>query len=178
MKTIECLAVVFASCTLISVFYWQVVNFVVLRQLRYQLFALRDQARRIAIDRGLGASESFRYLEGFICKTIAISPSISLTSFLVFVNLYAKKIMADGTAKVVSEKFEDEAPNEFLSIREATAKFSLVIMSFNAPWTLIFAGLGAGLMLAFGKITRAGLYRNAEKFVEAAPEDVGCLQGT
>jgi hypothetical protein len=178
MTTIEILAVILASCVLISALYWQVFNFVIIRQLRFQLFALRDEARSIAIERDLGESISFKYIEGFICKTLAISPSISLTSFILFCTVYGKKAFSDevvAEAEKVKKAFEDEAPREFVAIRESTAKFSLLIMVFNAPWTMCFAALVGTVMVAFGKLTRAGLYRGAEKFVEtASPEQTGC----
>ena len=167
MKTIEYLAVIFAVCVIFSVFYWQVFHFVLLKQIRFQLFALRDDARRIAADHGIGESESFKLIERFICKTIRFSPSISLTSFVMFCAFYRKELAADAATKQELEKFDSEAPQELKSIKESTAKFSLLIMVFNSPWMVFIAMVGALVLLALGKISRIGVYRDAEKFVES-----------
>jgi len=186
MKAIEISSVVFACCTLGSVLYWQVFHFVVTKRLRFQLFALRDAARRIAIERDLGVDPHFKELERFICKTIAISPSISLTSFLVYCMFYDKKLAkTEVKRQTLAEikKFEDEAPAEFVGIRNETAKFSIFIMCFNAPLAMVFGAVGGLVMAAFGKLNRLGLYRSAEKFVEevapnkaGASEEETCLQ--
>jgi hypothetical protein len=177
MKTIEYLTVIFACCVLFSIFYWQVFHFVILKQIRFQLFALRDEARRIAAERGIGNTESFKHIERFVCKTIAFSPSISLTSFLLFSVIYRKRLLADDIAKKEIEKFEAEAPRELVAIKDSTAKFSLLIMAFNSPWMVFAAMIMALVLVALGKISRIGLYRNAEKFVETIePESGTCLQ--
>ncbi|HUZ06566.1 MAG TPA: hypothetical protein VMV89_03675 [Candidatus Paceibacterota bacterium] len=177
MKTIEFLSVVFASCTLLSVFYWQVFHFVILKRIRFQLFELRDEARRIAAKRGLGESDSFKHIERFICKSISFAPNISLTSFLMFSAFYRKQLSADDAIRRENNKFEVEAPNELVSIKQSTAKFSILIMAFNSPCIVLFAFFLALVMVALGKISRIGLYRDAEKFVEnIQPEDGVCFQ--
>ena len=173
MKMIEYSAVVFACCTIFSVFYWQVFHFVILKQIRFQLFSLRDEARRVAAERGLGETESFKHIERFICKTIRFSPCISLTSFFWFSAKYRKKLMADIATKMESEKFESEAPRELIAVKNSTAKFSLLIMAFNSPFMVLIAVLFALVLLALGKITRIGVYRDAETFVETIETESG-----
>ncbi|HEY5345058.1 MAG TPA: hypothetical protein VIK62_01795 [Verrucomicrobiae bacterium] len=177
MNKIEYLAVIFVGCTIFSVFYWQVFHFVILKQARFQLFELRDEARRIAAERDLGSNESFKHLERFICKTITYSPSISFTSFILFAVFHRKEMLADTASAKEIKRFEMEAPREFLSIKESTAKFSLIIMALNSPWMIFFASIFAIALVALGKLSRMGLYRNAEKFVEnIESESGGCLQ--
>jgi hypothetical protein len=171
MKMLEYSSVVFACCVIFSILYWRIFNLVILKQIRYQLFALRDETRRIAIEKGLSRAESFRQLERFICKTIAFSPCISLTSFVLFVTKFNKLISNKDNS------LDEETPAEFIQIKDAAAKFSLVIMAFNSPWMLFIVSFLTPVLLAFGKLTRTGLYRRAEQFVEkTTPEPDGCLQ--
>jgi hypothetical protein len=177
MNNIEHLAVIFAACTIFSVFYWQVFHFVILKRIRFQLFELRDEARRIAAERGIGDCESFKHLEKFICKTILFSPRISFTSFIFVSSFYRNEMAADVASTKEIEKFEKEAPSEFISLKQSTAKFSLVIMALNSPWMIFIAFVIALVLVALGKLTRLGLYRDAEKFVEnIEQESDGCPQ--
>jgi hypothetical protein len=166
MKTIEFLAVIFACCTIFSVFYWQVFHFIILKRVRFGLFELRDEARRIAAERDLGHTESFKHLERFICKTISISPSISMVSFVLFSTIYRREMTAAADAAKEIKRFQDEAPRELLSIKESTSKYALIIMALNSPWMVCFSSILVIALVALGKLTRVGLYQDTQEFVE------------
>jgi hypothetical protein len=170
-------AVVFASCVIFSIFYWHVFHFVLLKRIRFQLFELRDEVRRIAAESNLGGNEHFRQLERFICKTIAYSPRISLPSFVLFSVFHQKEIVSDDATIQELRKFEVEAPSSFILIRNSTAKFSLIIMALNSPWMVVFSSMFTVALLALGKISRMSLFQAAEKFVENIESNPdGCLQ--
>ncbi len=166
MNTIEFLIIALAVSALFSLLYWQVCQFIILKRVRFQLFAMRDEARRIALERGLGANEHFHQLERFICKTITYSQSISFTSFVLFAVFNHKEMISDTVHAKEMERFANEAPKEFVSIKESTAKLSLIIMALNSPWMIVFASGAAIVLVALGKISRLGMYVKAEKFVE------------
>jgi hypothetical protein len=168
---IEFSVALFACSVLFSVFYWQVFNFVIIKTIRFQLFALRDQARQLAVEKGIGNSEHFKNVERYICKTIRFTPSISLTSFLVFFGAHRKTLAEGEQTKKEMEAFVKEAPKELVNIRNATSKFSLLIMVFNSPWMIFFAIVLGLVLSALGKISRIGIYRDTEKFVETLSPD-------
>ncbi len=175
MNKIELLMIVFATCTLFSLLYWQICRFVMLKRVRFQLFEMRDESRRIALERGLGDNEHFKQVERFICKTIAYSESISFTSFLLFAVFKHKEMMEDTAFVKEMARFENEAPRELISIKESTAKLSLIVMAFNSPWMIMFGSAVAIVLVALGKISRLGVYRKAEDFVEnIGSQSAGC----
>jgi hypothetical protein len=138
---------------------------------------MRDQIRRTAVESNLGGDKNFKQLERFICKTIEYAPRISLTSFVLFSVSHQKEMVPDEAAVEETRKFEAEAPPSFILIKNATSKFSLVIMALNSPWMVVFSSLLAVMLLALGKISRMGLYRGAEKFVENIESNPsGCPQ--
>ena len=173
MKTIELLVVIFACCVIFSAFYWHVFHFVMLKQIRFQLFALRDKARYYAAEHGLGESKSFKHVERFACKIIAVSPHISLTSFLLFAITHRTDLGGENE----NEEFEAEAPKELVEIRQSISKFALLIMIFNSPWMNLIATILGLILITLGKLTRIGLYRGTEKFVDTIqPGSESCLQ--
>src|SRR5664279_3739872 len=91
-------AVVFACCVIFSIFYWHVFHFIILKRIRFQLFEMRDEVRRIAAESNLGGDKHFKQLERFICKTIAYSPRISLSSFVLFSISHQKEMLSDDAA--------------------------------------------------------------------------------
>ena len=84
--------------------------------------------------------------------------------------------MMEDTAFVKEmERFENEAPRELISIKESTAKLSLIVMALNSPWTIMFGSLAAIMLIALGKVSRLGVYRKAENFVEnIGSQSSGC----
>src|SRR5258708_6390314 len=77
--------VLFLASWLLSILYWRIVQPVLLRGIRFRLFARRDRLRRLAID-GKENFKSYSYseAESFICKSVALVPSLSLLHFLKF----------------------------------------------------------------------------------------------
>jgi hypothetical protein len=166
MKTLECLAVVFGCCTLFSILYWRIINVVLLKQIRFNLFALRDEARRIAAENGLGNDVHFKYVEQLVCKTIRFAPSISLSGFLFTTRLNWRAFALEEAEKRQIDEFELEADKRFVAIRDATAKFALLTMMFNSPFLVFLTLVIALILVALGKISRLGMYRQAEQYVD------------
>ncbi len=146
---------------IVSFFYWEVVHRIFIRALRFRLFELRDDARRMASEKALGGSKEFKALETFICLTIAYIPNISLLSFLI-----SKTPTISGSDAEALAAFEREAPPEFLDVRNSACKCAIIMMTLNSPW-LIFGALFPVLSLwVLGKISGAIIYRKTESFVE------------
>ncbi len=160
--------VAFVICVLFSLFYWHVFYAITVRSLRYELFAIRDEVRRLAVERRMVESSSFRKLESLINDTIRLGPHISLLSFGLFI---AQKPPID---REEINRFNDEAPKEFRKLRDKTAKTLLVTMMLNSPWAVCFGSLLFLVLWARGKISRFLLYRGAETFVEAIHPGSSC----
>jgi len=160
-RIIADLVLLFLSCIICSVFYWQIFYPVILKRIRFHLFEMRDEARTIAAERGLADDFVFQDIEHFICKTIAIAPSINLMSFIWFATHQVKRL--DNKEY---DQFSNEAPEEFVKMREATSRDAVFIMMLNSPWEILFVLVPAPVLWAFGKISRLGIYREAEDFVE------------
>lgn len=160
------LAVFIVSCV-ISVFYWYVVRETLITRIRFRLFAKRDKLRRLAIDEKENSSSfAYRTTEEFICKSIAIVPSISLASFMFFVIRNRHK-----TSEVV-ERLHKEASDDLSELLTETVQDGLRIMAVNSPILICF-----GLVVIFsawvvGQSKRM-LYNQAAFFVEQLPSAIG-----
>jgi hypothetical protein len=161
------LVLLFLCCLAFSIFYWQIFRPVIMSRIRFHLFEMRDMARRIAFERGLANTYFYQGLEKFICKTICYVPDISFVSFVWFMIRHSKYISHDEY-----EQFEKNAPPEFISMRDGTARDAIFIMLLNSPWEVILSFISYPVFWALGKISRAILYRRAETFVDnIAPDD-------
>jgi hypothetical protein len=165
-ETIANLILFFGGCVLLSVFYWEVFHVVVLRGLRFRLFALRDETRRVAAERGLANSYLYKDLEKFICKTICFGPHISLISLIWFLERHHPEPNEEE-----QKRFEKEAPAEFKSIRDATAKSAITLMMINSPWVILALSIFIPIMWALGKLSKARIYGGTERFVDTLEEE-------
>src|SRR5438132_256586 len=105
---------VFLICCVISVFYWSVVRETVITGMRFRLFAKRDRLRRLAIDRKVNHSSfAYRELEEFICKTIAVVPSVSLASLIL------SMIKNPNASSESLDKFLNEASGELTELMQS-----------------------------------------------------------
>lgn len=163
--TTAMLVLLFASCILCSVTYWQLVYPVILRRVRFHLFEIRDDLRGLACKGQVTQSAQYVELEGFICKTIQFMPGINLGSFVWF---------AVKTRKERSDYQPIKDGNEQLShIRNLTARDALLIMGLNSPWTITLAGTVIVLLSGLGAISRLKIYKDTEDFVESLPLQSG-----
>ena len=158
------LITVFAVCLLCGLFYWYVVQACILQQMRFELFKLRDELRRLALE-GKESYSSFAYvyLESFICKCIAFGPYFSL------VNLIWFQIKRPGQTSEESSKFRSEASTALLRLHAQALQQVLKIMILNSPLLVIFAaGLALGCWI-LGRINRMMIFNIAENLVEEYP---------
>jgi hypothetical protein len=159
---------VFIVCCVISVFYWYVVRETLITRIRFRLFAKRDRLRLLAIDeKEKSSSFAYRGTEEFICKTIAIVPSISLASFMFFMLRNRNQ-----TSKVV-DRLHDEASRDLSELLVSTVQDGLRIMAVNSPILVCF-----GLVVIFsawivGQSMKMLVYKQAAFFVEELPSVVG-----
>jgi len=160
-KIIADLILLFGVCLFACVFYWQVCYPVILKSIRFHLFEMRDYARSIAAERGLANDYVFMEIERFICKTIAIAPSINLMSFIWFVSHKGKS--ADNAEY---ERFSKEAPQEFIGIRDVTARCAISTMMLNSPWEVFLSVVLVPILWGFGKISHLRTYQATEEFVD------------
>lgn len=157
------LAALFLFCLMLGVFYWYVVQVCILQKMRFELFKLRDELRRMASE-GQESPTSFAYvyLESFICKCIAFGPYFSL------VNLIWLQIKKPESSEG-SGRFKVEASKPLLNLQAQALRQVLQIMVLNSPVFVIFA---AGLGLAawvLGRINKMMLLNFAENLVEEYP---------
>src|SRR4051794_22336998 len=90
----------FLTSCILSVFYWHVARETLDAFLRFRLFARRDKLRRLALDEEeQHSSYTYREVEDFICKTIAVVPSISLASFIIFMLRHPHVEESEETAR-------------------------------------------------------------------------------
>ncbi len=159
------LAVFIVSCV-ISVFYWYVVRETLITRIRFRLFAKRDRLRRLAID-GKEESSSFAYrvTEDFICKSIAVVPSISLASFLFFM------IRNRNQTSGVIERLHKEASDNLSDLLRDTVQDGLRIMAINSPILICFALIVIFSAWVVGQSKRMLEYQ-AAFFVEQLPAAV------
>jgi hypothetical protein len=132
---------------------------------RFRLFARRDELRRLAID-GEEDHVSFAYreVEGFMCKTISVVPSISLASFLLFI---FRNLKTEPSSEM--KRVRQEGSQRLIFLLDETAKDAVTTMTLNSP-ILMFLGAIVALLLwlcsGFNLI-----YRRAEHFVDALPAE-------
>ena len=155
---------VFLTCLVVSVFYWQVVRETIIIAIRFRLFARRDLLRRLAID-GKEDRTSFAYceLEEFICKTIAIVPSISLASLIV------SMIRNPNPSSEDVDRFRHEASDELIELLNMTVKDALYTMMLNSPILVTAGGTVVLLLWIGGRFKKMLVYRQVEHFVDELP---------
>lgn len=161
------LIVAFISCCLASLFYWQVIQPVLVKGVRFRLFARRDELRRLAIEKKEDfTSFTYREAESLICKTLSVIPSVSLVSFVSF-------IVRNNTSgrKRDTDRFREEASPRLVRMMEKTAADAITIMMLNSPIVVFLAGFVVLIMWVAGKLNRLILYRKAENFIDDIPSD-------
>lgn len=170
-QNIANLILFFITTLLISVFYWRIAHVVLVRHIRYRLFARRDVLRRMAID-GREDKKSFSYqeCESFICKTISVLPSISLASFIWFSFRNSNEPCPE------SERLRKEASPELCKLLDKTVKDALIIMFLNSPLLFSFGAVASLLLWLAGRFNGMRVYEHAECFVDELPCNACSLQ--
>jgi len=163
---ISYLVILFLSSCLISVFYWNVIQPVALRAVRFRLFARRDQLRRLAVEKEVNSgSWAYRELEGFICKTIGVVPACGLTSFVWFA------FKSENERSYEYDRFRKEASPELVKLMVKTVEDAFLILFFNSPFiTIVFIAISF-LLWVIDRINRITIYRKAEDFIDSLPSD-------
>ena len=166
MNITATIIIVFLTCCVVSLFYWHVIRETVIIGIRFRLFAQRDRLRRLAID-GKEDHSSFAYreAEGFICKTIAILPSISLATFLLFM-IRNPNLKSDS-----EDRFREEASADLMELQSVTIKNALYTMMLNSPILVTIAGFVALLLWIAGRFKKMLVYRQVAHFVEELPTE-------
>jgi uncharacterized membrane protein len=166
MNSTAILLGVFLTCLVVSFFYWHVVRETLIIGIRFRLFARRDALRRLAVD-GKEDSTAFAYceLEKFICKTIAVVPSISLASLVVSMIRDRNPISEDV------ERFRREASPRLVELLNKTVKDALYTMMLNSPILVTFGSLFALLLWIVGCFKKMLVYRQVEHLVDDLPSE-------
>jgi len=152
---------VFLTCCVISVFYWHVFRETMLTGIRFRLFARRDNLRRLALDKREDKSSfAYRATEEFMCKVIAIVPSISLASLVV------SMIRNPNPTSDAVDRLRKEASPDLKELMDKTVRDALLIMVLNSP-ILVGVAIVFGLLLwTVGKINKMFVYRQTEHFID------------
>jgi hypothetical protein len=167
------LIIAFLASCLISLFYWQVVQPVLLRGLRFRLFARRDKLRRLAIEnRENSKSFAYREVESIICKTIATIPARSLLSFFWFA------IRNDDKKDENIERLRKEGSSDLLEMVYKTVGDALIIMSLNSPLMIFFGVWIVAILWIVGCVNRLLIYRKTENFIDELPDQLNNRDGT
>jgi hypothetical protein len=167
MNVTATLIEVFVILCIINLFYWHVVHKTLLRALRFRLFARRDELRWMAIDgREDHSSFAYREVEEFICKTIAVVPSISLASL-------AFSMIRDPNRKPSEnlERFRREASSQLTKLSELTVRDAMYTMALNSPILVIVAVFVVLALWVIGRFNKMLFYQQAEQFVSELPSD-------
>lgn len=168
MNSTALILIVFLVCCIVSVLYWNVVWEVAVRGLRFRLFARRDTLRRLALDKEVDCSSfEYRHLEEFICKTVAVVPSISLAS-LILSMIKRRNPKSDDM-----ERFRKEASPQLIELLDITGKDALCIMALNSPILISLlgvVGLVLGIIVGINK-TLVLIYRQTEHVVDELPAE-------
>ena len=160
------LIILFLSCCLVSIFYWHVIQPVLLRVIRFRLFEKRDQLRRLAIEsKEDHTSFAYRGVESLICKTLAVIPAVSFISFIWF----AVRNVDKKDENV--ERLRKEASPLLLEIAEKTVSDALFIMALNSPIMILFAAFIALCLWVVGCINKLAIYQKTEDFIDDLPND-------
>lgn len=155
---------VFLICCVISVFYWYVVRETVITGIRFRLFAKRDRLRRLAVDgKENHSSFAYRELEAFICKTIAVVPSMSLASLIL------SMIRNPNASSEDLDKFRNEASEELTELMHSSVKDAIYIMVLNSPLLVTVGAFIALLLWIIGRFNKMFLYRQTAHFVDELP---------
>jgi hypothetical protein len=155
---------VFIAVAITSFFYWEVFHRVCIRALRFKLFALRDDLRRGAAENKIGNSKEYKELEQFICVVIAYIPNVSLTSFAL-----SNTPTLSPQEREAFEKFERDAPEEFVRIRFAACKCAFTIMMLNSPWLIALSSFAVLPLWAMDKISGAAMAQRTRAFISNLP---------
>jgi hypothetical protein len=137
--------VILAVGGLLWAFYWTVIRPTFLTRIRYQMFALRDSLRSLAIKGRCDASSfSFRHLEGMLNEMAAqtFSYSVSdLLEFLILDVLMSRQTEAEGKARQEIDRFQAEAGRDLRSIEDESLRLIKVAMLLNSPWWSLFGSM-------------------------------------
>ena len=157
---------VFLTCCVISIFYWQIFRETMLTGIKFRLFARRDDLRRLALDKHEdNSSFAYRATEEFMCKVIAVVPSISLASFVV------SMIRNPNPTSEVVDRLRKEASPEVKDLMDKTVRDGLLIMALNSPILVAVAVVFGLLLWTIGKINKMFVYRQAEHFIDELPAE-------
>ncbi len=157
---------VLLTCCVLSVFYWHIVRETAVIAIRFRLFARRDLLRRLALDRKEDhRSFAYRELEEFICKTIAVVPSISLASLIV------SMLRNRNPSSEDLDRFRNEASEELSELLHLTVKDAFSIMALNSPILVTVGAFIALLLWIIGRFNKMFLYRQTEHFVDELPTE-------
>ena len=161
---------IFLATCLISVFYWQIVQPVILKAVRFRLFARRDELRRLAITKKEDhTAHAYTEVEGFICKTIVVIPSLYLLSFISFVVQNRTTTSNDEYKRI-----RNEASKQLIDLIDKTVMDAIVVMLINSPIFTLFFALVALYLWTVGN--GFIILRQAEDFIAALPTSGGIAQ--
>src|SRR5207249_393816 len=149
---------IFLAICLMSVFYWQIAQPVILKAVRFRLFARRDEVRRLAITKKEDyAGHDYNWVEGFICKTIAVIPTVNLWSFLSFI------IRHRETDSDEYKRLRNETSPQLIYLVDKTVWDTIIVMLINSPIFTLFFALIALYLWAVGNGFM--ILRQAEDFI-------------
>jgi hypothetical protein len=162
---IPLLAVSFATVALVSGFYWLVARPILMKSVIYRLFSRRDHLRRVAINGEISAdSEEFQDLEAIICKTIDLSSTVTLGSFLLFSLRNSRALSAIERSENLEPRCEAAE-----KIKQKTASDAFVVMVLNSPLlSIVLTGTALVLWVA-GKLNSRRILKRTELAIESMP---------
>lgn len=153
---IAILLLVLVTWTVAGLFYDYVIRPVLRDRIRFRLFAIRDELRRLAIDQKIEArSTNYRFMERMLCRAINKCEWFTWQHF-------GEYIVSAGEVPKDIVVFEESATNELKEIRDRSVLELLVIMDVNSP--------GMAFLMRLITLCCKDVEPKAKVFVQEPPE--------
>lgn len=123
------------------IFYWFGIRPVLLNSVRYKIFALRDNLRRLAIDEKINADGfAYAHLEKTLCNLIGMAPVLSIYQFGQFI-IWRKEFRTSSREK----RFKENAPTELADIQRQAIESLFWVLLINSP----LGGIALAMLVSF-----------------------------
>jgi len=160
--------VAFFAWVLCSVFYSQVVRPVLRDCVRFKLFALRDDLRRMAVMGEIAPSSfNYSYLEGMLCRLINRCFWYTWSSFFEFILRFR-----NAQPPVDACRFDEKAPPALKRIFDDTMRIMLRALVVNSPVITVVVFAVVVVAGSFGAAWKRWLKLQAKLFFQEPLEVV------
>lgn len=153
--------IVLAALVIVQLLYWQLVRPALVRALVFDLYARRDELRRMAASGEVDVNSFvYRYLEDRIHAAVRVISELSAWQWL----SYSIKHLRDhGTDE--SARFEREASKTLSNMKFMTILDAMKMMCVNSPWLAGCFVVFSLILLVTGMIKKAVIIQHTDDFL-------------